>query len=452
MKELAPFKHPPAWAIPAIVFASALTVALLLQAVGSTSRAASGPQQESSREAALNNLHAQLKARAPFSAEETQILLRFKNGEDVSDLEADVVISRALYRRYVAGESLGAEQKALLGQYKEFIARNGKRIADLVEGGAGMKDSSGVIASAGTPNVCNSTPYTIAQSTGGAIVPGTTDTGNHCDDCTTPITLPFPYTLYDQTFTQARVSSNGSLQFVGSNQSFNVTCLPNAGFGYTIFAFWSDLFTLDGAAGQGVFTSVSGVAPNRVFNVEWRAKYCCDTGPPILRFEIRLFENSRRFDIVYGQTATVGERIAIGVQQAATAPNACFTQYSCGQSNPVFPGLVLTFGADFDRCIQDDATGALLRFNSESGAYEFRDCRKGIMLTGVGVVIRSVNNDFCKVTLSDGGPDPKRPDRNVQALVNTCTGRGDASVSIFSSGQSFSVGDSNVADSTCACP
>ena len=28
------------------------------------------------------------------------------------------------------------------------------------------------------------------------IVPGTTDTGNHCDDCTTPITLPFPVCVY----------------------------------------------------------------------------------------------------------------------------------------------------------------------------------------------------------------------------------------------------------------
>ena len=44
--------------------------------------------------------------------------------------------------------------------------------------------------------------YDIAQI-GGSIVPGTTDTGNHVDDGTTPITLPFSYTLYDQTFTAA---------------------------------------------------------------------------------------------------------------------------------------------------------------------------------------------------------------------------------------------------------
>ena len=41
--------------------------------------------------------------------------------------------------------------------------------------------------------------YDIAQI-GGSIVPGTTDIGNHGDDEVTTIALPFPYTLYDQTF------------------------------------------------------------------------------------------------------------------------------------------------------------------------------------------------------------------------------------------------------------
>ena len=32
-------------------------------------------------------------------------------------------------------------------------------------------------------------------------MPGTTDIGNHGDDTVTTIALPFPFTLYDQTFT-----------------------------------------------------------------------------------------------------------------------------------------------------------------------------------------------------------------------------------------------------------
>jgi hypothetical protein len=450
MREPAPSKHriATALAVFAIVCASVLALALLQ----STTGAASDSRQGLSREAALNGLHAQLKARAPFSAEETQVLLRFKNGEKISDIESDAVISRALYRRYVEGKDLSSEQKALLGQYKRFIAQSGRSIADLSGNGAGRATASSVVPSGGTPNVCNSVPYAITQSTG-AVVPGTVDTGNHCDDCTTLITLPFPFRLYDQTFTQARVSSNGNLQFVGMNADFSSTCLPNSGFNYTIFAFWNDLYTADSAAGQGIFTSVSGAAPNRIFNIEWRTRFCCDFGPPIFDFEIRLYENSTRFDIVYGQVERDSTFFStIGVQRTGTVGSACFTQFACRQPNSVFPGLLLIFNAGFDVCVQDDVTGAFLRFNSNTGAYEFRDCRKGIVLTGTGVVTKSFNNDFCKTTLFDSGPDPKRSDRNVQALVNSCTGRGDASVSIFSTRQNYSIGDSNIANNTCVCP
>ena len=68
--------------------------------------------------------------------------------------------------------------------------------------------------------------YVITQI-GGSIVPGTTDTGNHIDDGTTPITLPFSYTLYDQTFTTANVDSNGTFQFVSPVSIFTNTCLPD---------------------------------------------------------------------------------------------------------------------------------------------------------------------------------------------------------------------------------
>ena len=43
--------------------------------------------------------------------------------------------------------------------------------------------------------------FTLGTAT---FVPGVTDIGSHCDDCDTPITLPFPVMLYDQTFTSAQ--------------------------------------------------------------------------------------------------------------------------------------------------------------------------------------------------------------------------------------------------------
>src|ERR1041385_9036813 len=54
-----------------------------------------------------------------------------------------------------------------------------------------------------TPTPCGG-QYVIDQI-GGSIVPGTTDTGNHTDDGTTFVSLPFSYTLYDQTYTGINV-------------------------------------------------------------------------------------------------------------------------------------------------------------------------------------------------------------------------------------------------------
>ena len=75
--------------------------------------------------------------------------------------------------------------------------------------------------------------YDIAQI-GGSIVPGTTDIGNHGDDEVTTIALPFPYTLYDQTFNSINLSSNGDAQFTTMDAAFTNQCLPWTTHDYTI--------------------------------------------------------------------------------------------------------------------------------------------------------------------------------------------------------------------------
>ena len=67
------------------------------------------------------------------------------------------------------------------------------------------------LASAGGVN------YVTTTQTGQSIIPGTTDVGNHCDDCATPVTFPFPVTVYGSTYTSAYVTDNGSLQLLTSN-------------------------------------------------------------------------------------------------------------------------------------------------------------------------------------------------------------------------------------------
>lgn len=178
----------------------------------------------------------------------------------------------------------------------------------------------------GTPDPhCIIYSYSTATAT---IVPGTTDTGNHCDDCTTAITLPFTFYLYYQAFTSAQVNSNGTLQFINTPLFYSNTCLPIPELTYTLFPYFDDLRT-DGTSCSpspcGIFTSVSGSVPNRIFNIEWRATYF--TGLISTNFEIRLYEGTGYFEYVYGQT---NGNALVGVQGTEDA----FTQYSCGTPGP----------------------------------------------------------------------------------------------------------------------
>lgn len=158
--------------------------------------------------------------------------------------------------------------------------------------------------------------YVITQGTD-RIVPGNTNIGSDCDECDTFIPLPFNFQLYGTTYTGVNVSSNGRLDFVNPNEpgGYITACLPSppshfTGLPYdnTIFALWQDMRTDvvgDGcdsfASGCGIFTSVSGTAPNRIFNIEWRTVLYADVTAP-QNFEVRLYENdpNQRFDVIMG--------------------------------------------------------------------------------------------------------------------------------------------------------
>lgn len=205
------------------------------------------------------------------------------------------------------------------------------------------------------------TNYQVTQTTD-MLVPGTTPvTGFNCgtgaagDDCTAAVTLPFSFTLYDQTFTSANVSTNGNLQFNSNNadQGQAAVCFPLSQFSYVIAAHWADL-TVAGA-NEGIFTSVTDPdndpnTANRIFNIEWRASFI-GTTPGSLDFEIRLYEDQNRFDIVYNTVAGNGqgpnsERATIGVQRAT---GSTFTEYSSGCNfNAVRSGQALVFTGTTD--------------------------------------------------------------------------------------------------------
>ncbi|HYO50747.1 MAG TPA: hypothetical protein VEW94_12925, partial [Chloroflexia bacterium] len=195
--------------------------------------------------------------------------------------------------------------------------------------------------------------YSVIQQSGVQMVPGVNDVGNHCDNCTTSVGLPFSFKLYEQSYSSAIVGSNGTIGFVSNTNPITNTCFPNPQLNYAIMPHWDDLTT--NGPGLGVFTSVSGNAPNRIFNIEWRAARAVpitanrallqpvitpSTAPPV-NFVVRLYENSpvQQFDVIYGRVDDLGNGATIGVQRGT---GANFTQYACNTSD-IEEGLQLTF-------------------------------------------------------------------------------------------------------------
>ena len=181
--------------------------------------------------------------------------------------------------------------------------------------------------------------YNIAQI-GDSIVPGTTDIGNYGDDVATTIALPFSYSVYDQIFNSITLSSNGNAQFTTFDVAWGNMCLPWPAQNYFIFPYWDDLRSdaNTGCAAYpggscGIFTSVSGTAPNRIFNIEWRAVYL--GGPNVqANFELRLYEGQTRFDVIYGNMASGNAPATAGVQKNDTT----FDQYFCNGSGGAASG------------------------------------------------------------------------------------------------------------------
>ena len=203
-----------------------------------------------------------------------------------------------------------------------------------------------VTSSAGTDIINLSLPgqpptYTNATMTGQTIVPGTTLVpGSQEDDAAVLITIPFSYQFYDQNFTTVRASTNGNLQFSSSNATFSNACLPTGLLNNTLMPFWDDLILTGGT--NGIYTSVSGVAPNRIFNIEWRGRHFDDTAS-VINFEVRLYEGQAKYDFVYGSlsaNASIanGASATVGVQRNT---GSTFTQFSCNTAS-LSSGLKIT--------------------------------------------------------------------------------------------------------------
>ena len=192
--------------------------------------------------------------------------------------------------------------------------------------------------------------YTTSTGTG-TITPGGTDIGNHCDDCTTDITLPFGVSVYgNPPVTAVAVGSDGDIHFPGPyNKLFwwpgCVPVDPGTGqdpFLNTFFPNYADLVTdttVGACPGCGIFTQTVGTAPNRQFLIRWKTNYFnSPPGPAQAEFEVVLTEGSNTLSVIYGVTGDNGLTAVSGIQKNLNT----FTSFSCNTAT-LTPGLRVNY-------------------------------------------------------------------------------------------------------------
>jgi hypothetical protein len=194
--------------------------------------------------------------------------------------------------------------------------------------------------------VCQGVTYSVTTATA-TMIPATNDIGNHCDDCTTDLTLPFPVTVYGTPVSSVRVGSNSAVQFVASSTKpfFFDECVPvdpsqGGPYEHTLFAYYDDMLTTltttQPCATCGIYTATVGTAPNRQFVIRWETTYFNHSGTA--NFEVVLTEGSGVISVIYGPNANNGAEAASGIQKDLTV----FTSYSC-DTPTLTPGLRVNY-------------------------------------------------------------------------------------------------------------
>ena len=109
------------------------------------------------------------------------------------------------------------------------------------------------------------------------------------------VVLPFPFSWYGVEHASVDVHSNGALSFgAATNIGYEHDCsgLSTELGTSSILPYWTDLDPSEAGTGSGIFTWSRGVAPNRMFVVEYYQVPHFET-PGVITFEIKLFEDGR---------------------------------------------------------------------------------------------------------------------------------------------------------------
>jgi hypothetical protein len=141
-----------------------------------------------------------------------------------------------------------------------------------------------------------------------------TDVGNHCDDCVTPIALPFGLRLYGH-YQNAWVSDNGMMGFGTATDDFPRAVIPDPRVHDALMPFFADLVT--DTPGSGIFMQTTGTPPHRDVTIEWDATTYSLVGIPV-SFQVVLHEGQSTFEYRYGHISPglTDQSVAVGMQGA----------------------------------------------------------------------------------------------------------------------------------------
>lgn len=151
------------------------------------------------------------------------------------------------------------------------------------------------------------------------------------DDGSVPLTLPFPFLFYGQSYSMVCVSSNGALYFIASaaacgaapNDFANtdLTVAPPPNDSPALLPFWSDLTFAVPGAGSVIYQTL-GTPGARRFVVQWNNAYPQGSQSPVT-FEAVLFESGNKILFQYqnielgaGDPNTQGGRATVGIHNA----------------------------------------------------------------------------------------------------------------------------------------
>ncbi len=156
----------------------------------------------------------------------------------------------------------------------------------------------------------------------------------------TTVALPFPFTLYGQTYDTATVTPKGYIALSASPVNYINTPIPDpATPNATLYALWDDLVV---DAGASVRTQVVGTAPNRKFVVEWRDVQFFEQPNLRARFEMVLSETGQilfQYLDPSGDPRQQGNSATIGIENDKGTVGF---QYSVNEAT-VTPGTGILF-------------------------------------------------------------------------------------------------------------